>query len=303
MKTLYKKTIFLQKKLNFLLFYYNYIYFLFVMNTIKKVTLPVEIDDNDSISPQKPALKWLWKSVLIISIILIIGFCVFKFWTNYIIQNIDIEKEKQIFGNIFDSSDKALLDLENFESIKNHSKKEEILAKIGQVYIEDSPVENAYATLGAKIFITKKLLENSKTEEEILFIIGHEYGHIKNRDALRSATQAIPLWIIAEILGLNTGSINIEDLLQKYLSREAEFLADQSGQELLDELSLSSRCATRFFEENASGFEKYTAIISTHPDTMIRLENMKTADKHPEKSCTPYHFYSDENNSETKITE
>lgn len=257
---------------------------------IKKIELPIETTEEDHITPKKPALKWLGKSLIIIIIIAVIWFLWARFFADIIVKYIDIPTEKAIFWKIFEEENEEKFSLKNFQTLKNHEKKDEILQLFEEVYIEESSIENAYAMIGGRITITDTLLSQAKNEEEILFILGHEMGHIQNRDVLRSLARSMPIKVTLEMLWLNSDAIRAEEYIMTYLSREAEFEADKSWQNLLDSLGLNSACATRFFEENSHGFEKYTSIISTHPDTAIRLENLKTENKNPDKSCTPFNW-------------
>jgi hypothetical protein len=47
------------------------------------------------------------------------------------------------------------------------------------------------------------LLERAKTKEEILFILGHELSHIKNRDTLRALTRSMPFTAMLQFLGID----------------------------------------------------------------------------------------------------
>ncbi len=54
--------------------------------------------------------------------------------------------------------------------------------------------------IGGRITITDTLLSQAKNEEEILFILGHEMGHIQNRDVLRSLARSMPIKVTLEML-------------------------------------------------------------------------------------------------------
>ncbi len=57
--------------------------------------------------------------------------------------------------------------------------------------------ENAFAALGGEIYLTKALLENMTHYEALDMIVGHEIGHIENRDVLRGLITRVPMTLIA----------------------------------------------------------------------------------------------------------
>lgn len=87
---------------------------------IKKISLPIE--EIEESTPTKPAWKWLFNSIIVIAIIIGIGFIFHKILTIVVANYLDIETEKKIFGKHMIAKHKYILDIRDFESIKNHEK-------------------------------------------------------------------------------------------------------------------------------------------------------------------------------------
>lgn len=65
--------------------------------------------------------------------------------------------------------------------------------------LEDTGEENAYATLGGNMFITREFLESVEYIETLDFVIGHEIAHIEHRDMLKSMIPSLPVHIILSV--------------------------------------------------------------------------------------------------------
>lgn len=153
-------------------------------------------------------------------------------------------------------------------------------------------MENAFASLGANIMVTSGLLEKAKTEEEIIFILGHERAHITNRDVVNGLASRIPITLVMELMGISsdTFSVSPDDLILSKISRDAEYKADEGGKELIQALGLNVECATRFFEDNSSTFEKYSEWSLSHPDTNMRLAKLRENNPFPNAECHEFNY-------------
>jgi heat shock protein HtpX len=127
-------------------------------------------------------LLWPLTIVSMIPLFFLIGF-ISAFLSAYILTPLSLRKAIKPYENA---------PLQVTQCIEEFSKKTEI-KKVPRLMIMDTPEVNAfaYASLsGGRICVTKGLMDayqNGKLEEkELKAILGHELGHIKNRDCLKS---------------------------------------------------------------------------------------------------------------------
>ena len=107
----------------------------------------------------------------------------------------------------------------------------------------NSAVENAFATPGGYIYITRQLMALMNNEAELAFALGHEVGHVaaNHSRARRSATtRNSVLGVLGAVLGSVLGSSVFGDLISQgaqqaaqmatlRFSREQEYQADTLG--------------------------------------------------------------------------
>ena len=206
---------------------------------------------------------------MVLIIIVIIAICYFSvlLFSKVFIENISIEREKEIFGKAFIWKEQKLLDKkilwDDLWELENYD-----------IYIWENDIANAYASIWANITVTTGLLERAETREELLFILGHELSHIKNRDALRSITRSMPFTIMLDFLGIDfwTSNINLSSIVSNYYSREAERAADKWWIEYLNSLKMNWECATWFFKRIGWNEIKFLEFTKTHPINKERIE-------------------------------
>ncbi len=103
----------------------------------------------------------------------------------------------------------------------------------------NSAVENAFATPGGYIYITRQLMGLMDNEAELAFALGHEVGHVAanhSRARQSAARNNSVLGVLGAVLGSVLGSSVFGDLLaqravlsQLSFSREQEYQADALG--------------------------------------------------------------------------
>ena len=150
-----------------------------------------------------------------------------------------------------------------------------------RVEIDDSEVANAMALPGGLIIVTKGLLDQVDSENELAFVLGHELGHFKNRDHLRALGRGIVLSVFfAVATGNDVGGIGIKvaDLTLRGFSRKQESKADEFGLAIVSSEYGHVNEAWRLFErwdiEEGNIIDLIT-YLSTHPETGDRITDMK----------------------------
>ncbi len=150
-----------------------------------------------------------------------------------------------------------------------------------RVAIDDSDIANAMALPGGLIVVSKGLLDQIESENELAFVLGHELGHFNNRDHLRALGRGIFVSMyFATITGNDVAGLNmtIADIALKGFSRKQESQADEFGLGIVNAEYGHVSEATRLFErwdrdEPSSKFVRY---LSTHPDSGDRVRVMET---------------------------
>ena len=150
----------------------------------------------------------------------------------------------------------------------------------GKVTVDDQAAVNAVALPAGNIVVFKGLLSELKTENEVAMILAHELGHYAHRDHLRGLGRGLVLLSISALLGLSgdlpgfiAPSVLTFDLKH---SRDRESAADRYAIDLFARAYGHAGGTTDVFKVLASheGGIKRPDIISTHPDTLWRMQTL-----------------------------
>lgn len=258
---------------------------------------PTHFDDTVNLSDEHPLKEFfvlLTKTLLIIgAIYLIIGITLEFFITRmsvereiwlwnklgiteqYVGRNISIKSEAQ-------NKDPAQQYVQRlFNKIPDEFKPEGYSFR---VLLSNESDPNAFALPGGTIVITKGLLDTLETENALVFVLGHELGHFKNRDHLRGmgfgfAGLAISALLAGQDQGVLATLSGVFGLGELSYSRHHEQEADYTGLEALIGVYGHAGGATEFFEAIMAldnGIADYIpTIMSTHPDSAKRVDVLK----------------------------
>ncbi len=150
-----------------------------------------------------------------------------------------------------------------------------------RVEIDDSEFANAMALPGGLIVVTRGLLDQIESENELAFVLGHELGHFKNRDHLRALGRGI---VLSMFFAATTGGdvagigVNVADLTLRGFSRRQESKADVFGLGVVHAEYGHVNESWRLFERWAiedDSLVKLVAYLSTHPDSGDRIVDIK----------------------------
>jgi predicted Zn-dependent protease len=149
--------------------------------------------------------------------------------------------------------------------------------------LNDSDQANAMALPGGLIVVTRGLLDQLESENELAFVLGHEMGHFRHRDHLRALGRGLSISLLLTVVaGTEAGSfgIRIAGLTLRQFSREQETDADEFALGIVYAEYGHVNQSWRFFErldsEPQRGTGSLIAYFSTHPVTQNRIENIKT---------------------------
>jgi len=157
----------------------------------------------------------------------------------------------------------------------------------------DEKIENAYAAPGGSVYFTKAFLEAAESDNEILFVLGHELGHQKYRHPIKSLyTNFLSSALMALIGGVDQFSDLALAATQSNFSRAQETEADLYGLELVQKVYGHTDGAFNFFERMGKKYgalEKLTgSMFSSHPLSQERIEHLKKVciEKYKESACS-----------------
>ncbi|MCC8978284.1 M48 family metallopeptidase [Bradyrhizobium acaciae] len=147
-----------------------------------------------------------------------------------------------------------------------------------------TPMPNAFALPGGKVFLFDGLLEKAENPDEIAGVLAHELGHLRHRDSMRELIHnGGTSFLIGLLFGDVTGSGALifasRSLVTSSYSRDAETNADTFAIETMHKLGRPAKPMGELMfrvtgKEGGKGF----SLISSHPLTEDRLARMDKAD-------------------------
>lgn len=147
-----------------------------------------------------------------------------------------------------------------------------------RIVLSDSKEVNAFALPGGTIVINRGFLEQCRSENELLFIIGHEMGHLSHRDHLRGMGYNL----VGLSIGVLLGATNMPEIFgtgirygESRFSQRQERAADLFGLEMLQCHYGHVGGATDFFERHKAGDITKWLAFTTHPELASRIEGME----------------------------
>lgn len=148
---------------------------------------------------------------------------------------------------------------------------------------------NAFAAPWGFVYVTRGMMGFARSEDEVAFILGHEVGHVANRDAISSMKKNILFSLGAALIGGKNetwGDISSigAGLLLLHYSRSDERDADDSGAMTAFGAGYDPSGGEAFFARLAKELEKQQPsrlehLFLTHPETPDRIAALK---KRPE---------------------
>lgn len=212
---------------------------------------------------------------------LLIGIAVF--FTEQILSRVSIEQELKTFRWLWPKEPAEARYPAEFQKLV------EVLKHNVEFPVEisfscmDEP--NAFALPGGRIILTVGLLDYVKSENGLMFVLGHEVGHIQHRDHIKQWGRHLSLAVLRGLLGFesNLSSLQaLEVLVQRGFDRTQEAKADQNGLRLLEKIYGHAAGAEEFFSalsKREKFSEKIPQIFLTHPHSSERIAELESASK------------------------
>ncbi len=156
---------------------------------------------------------------------------------------------------------------------------------------------NAVAVPGGTIVIFQGLLDRTRTPEELAGVVAHEMQHVAQRHIMKLILEhASSSVIISAVTGdggdaLAFGLESAKTLGLLRYSREHEAEADAAGLQMLKRAGIDPRGMIAFFktmnEEGSGALPAGLNYLSTHPDTLWRIEQLQKQLPAPGKTFAP----------------
>lgn len=143
-----------------------------------------------------------------------------------------------------------------------------------------SPIPNAFALPGGRVFVLSSLLDKSEDADELAGVLAHEFGHLSHRDGLRrlirnGGTGFLVGLLFGDVSGSGGAFLAVRSLLNAAYSREVEEGADTFGIELMHKLGRPTaplgRLLTRISGKGAEEF----SLLNDHPMTPDRVARLE----------------------------
>ena len=144
-----------------------------------------------------------------------------------------------------------------------------------RVRVANINMVNAVALPGGTIIIFRGLLQEAKSPDELAGVIGHEIGHVRNRDVMQSLLRQAGLSLLLGGIGGDAGGY-ANTLVSATYSREAEAEADAFSIDLMKRANVSPKDTAGFFarlSEGEKALGKAAAALgylSSHPLSQSR---------------------------------
>lgn len=180
----------------------------------------------------------------------------------------------------------------------------------------DSPVINAFALPGGKVFITRGLAERMTNEAQMAAVLGHEVGHVSAQHTARRIGQQTLFNAGVVVAGLAVGLSDEQSSVRKVgqyavpalavggnlvllkFGRDEEAQSDYLGMRYMTKIGYNPRAQLQVMEilrEASGGGGGQIEWLSTHPmpDTRIqRIEQLLQTDEFKHTQNNPnYQFY------------
>lgn len=151
--------------------------------------------------------------------------------------------------------------------------------------VVNTDMVNAFAAPYGYVYVTQGFLEFAKSEDEAAFVLGHEVGHVANRDSIKSVKKSILFNIGLALVGskndslANMGGIGAGLLLLSY-TRGDEQDADTCGCSYCYNAGYDPQGGVDFFTRLETELEKdkpssLEHMFLTHPPTDTRIAATK----------------------------
>jgi hypothetical protein len=144
----------------------------------------------------------------------------------------------------------------------------------------DTPVPNAFALPGGKVYLFSGLLTKANDPDEIAGVLAHELGHVRHRDNMRNmiysgGTSFLIGLLFGDVTGSGAMIFASRSLFTASYSREAEQGADDFSISVMHGLGRPTKpMGDLIFRITGNQADKTLSILANHPLTEDRLKHL-----------------------------
>ena len=152
-----------------------------------------------------------------------------------------------------------------------------------QSAVLSTPVPNAFALPGGRVYLFDGLLAKAQNPDEIAGVLAHEFGHLRHRDSTRNLIRSGGTsFLIGLLFGDVTGSgamiFASRQLVTASYSREVEQGADDFSIDVMHKLGRPTKpMGELLFRVTGKQGDNKLSILEGHPLTEDRLQHMTEA--------------------------
>jgi Zn-dependent protease with chaperone function len=156
-----------------------------------------------------------------------------------------------------------------------------------QSVVLETPVPNAFALPGGKVYVFSALLTKAEGADEVAGILAHEFGHLRHRDNTRNliyngGTSFLIGLLFGDITGSGALIFASRSIVTASYSREAETNADTFSIDVMHRLGRSPKpMGELMFRITGKQADQGFSILAGHPLTEDRLARMSREDRAP----------------------
>jgi Zn-dependent protease with chaperone function len=145
-----------------------------------------------------------------------------------------------------------------------------------ELHILDADTVNAFTLPGGGVVVTRGLLSEAKTPDELAGVLAHELEHVTRRHVMIQVVRSSLLTAVWQVtLGDYSGLFVVDpktamDIANLRFSREAEREADAGARDRLDVAAISRAGFRQFFDRMKAKTDAVPAWLSNHPTSADR---------------------------------
>lgn len=149
-----------------------------------------------------------------------------------------------------------------------------------KVRVLDTRMVNAVALPGGYVFLFRGLLDEARTQDEVVGVLAHEMAHVDMRHPMHGLVRSYGISILTDLMfgGSMMGGVSNLAMMSSY-SRDAERDADEAAFRTLQGVGVSASGLADFFErlqhKEEDSFLQLPGFVSTHPQSKAREDRAR----------------------------